>query len=79
MSKLDNCVSCIESVPKSVTAFNEDDPKWFFTYICKTCEDGVIPSYLPECQVIRFLKVVLKRNNITIDYKDETTWNNRRT
>jgi DNA-directed RNA polymerase subunit RPC12/RpoP len=79
MSKLDNCVSCITSVAKSVTAFHMDDNKWFFTYICLTCEDGIIPSYLNEDQVIRFLKVACKRNNIKIVYKDETTWNNRRT
>lgn len=66
MSKLENCVDCIEHNVKSSDAFIEDDNRRFFSSICTTCTAGIVPHHIPKLQVIRYLKALLKRHNITI-------------
>lgn len=73
MSKLENCIDCIEHNAKSNNSFVDNDTRMFFASICTNCTAGVVPKHIPQQQVIRYLKAVLKRNNITIRRQNERT------
>lgn len=46
--------------------FCDDDDQKFQSHLCKTCEEGLVPSHLPTEQVIRFIKNIFDKHDLVI-------------
>ncbi len=58
-----------ETVKTSKTIYDGfivDDSDGFQSDMCRGCEEGIVPSHLPIEQVIRFIKRIFDKHNITI-------------
>ncbi len=75
-----HCAECIEpenydgphdsdTVDVSINiykAFIADDCDGFQSGMCRECEEGIVPSHLPEEQVIRFIKNIFDKHDLQI-------------
>jgi hypothetical protein len=73
------CVGCIEPdqdeefpeehISQSIgvyNAFMDNDSDTFQSDICKTCGEGLVPSWLPQEQVIRYIKNIFSKHDLQI-------------
>lgn len=79
--KVSRCVECIsptdyqkseeylsEEDPEANyhVAFKDNDSEGFRSDFCIGCDEGLVPGYIPEEQVIKYIKRIFDIRNITM-------------